>query len=84
MYCSYINTAYTSSIHVIPGTILDRVVKIGKSPVRCVFREPKVERVGYVSGIGGHVDSIRQLGYSDSFNKRGSEEHQLVYLFTYF
>ena len=54
---------------VIPATLLDRVVKIGESPVRCVFRESKVERAGCVNGANRQVDSIRQRLYS-------SEEYQ--------
>ena len=34
----------------VPGTLIDRVVSIGESPLKCVFRK---------SGIDGHADSIR-------------------------
>ena len=55
--------------YTVPGTLIDMVVVIGESPLKCVFRKS-----GHKDGIDGHADSIRLL--------LNSEEHFIVRLLT--
>ena len=63
----------------VPGTLLDRVVSIGESPLKCVFR--KCGQNNFI-GIDGHVDSIRLLLHSRNYVDRNSEEHFMLRLLT--
>ena len=66
----------------VPGTLLDRVVSIGESPLKCVFRKCGHKFFILKDGIDGHVDSIRQLLHSRNYVDRNSEEHFMLRLFT--
>ena len=48
----------------VPGTLLDRVVSIGESLLKCVFRRCGHNKFILKDGIDGHVDSIRHLLHS--------------------
>ena len=65
-----------------PGTLLDRVVSIGESPLKCVFRKYSYKGFILEEGIDGHVDSIRQLLNNRHYVDRNSEEHFMLRLFT--
>ena len=52
----------------VPGILLERVVSIGESPLKCVFRKCGHKEFILKDGIGGHVDSIRQLSHSRNYS----------------
>ena len=68
----------------VPGTLLVRVVSIGKSPLKCVFRKCGHKEFILKDGIDGHVDSIRHiiLLHSRNFVDRNSDEHCMLRLLT--
>ena len=68
----------------VPGTLLDRVVSIWESPLKCVIRKCGHDEFILKDGIDGHVDSIRlqQLLHSRNFVDRNSEEHFILRLLT--
>ena len=66
---------YGTTVH---GTLLDRVVSIGESPLKCVFRKCGHKNVMLKDGI----DSIRQLLHSRNYVDRNSEEHFMLRLLT--
>ena len=66
----------------VPGTLLDRVVSIGESPVKCVFRKCGNKEFILKDGIDGHVDSIRLQLHSRNYVDRNSEEHFMLRLLT--
>ena len=66
----------------VPGTLLDRVVSIGESPLKCVFRKCGQIFLILKNGIYGHVDSIRLLLHSRNYVDRNSEEHFMLRLLT--
>ena len=66
----------------VPGTLLDRVVSIGESPLKCVFRKCGHKKIILKDGIDGHVDSIRQLLHSRNYVDRNSEEHFMLRFLT--
>ena len=66
----------------VPGTLLDRVVSIGESPLKCVFRKCGHKFFILKDGIDGHVDSIRQLLHSRNYVDRNTEEHFMLRLLT--
>ena len=59
----------------VPGTLLDRVVSIGESPLKCVFRKCGHKEFILKDGIDGHVYSIRLQLHSRNYVDRNSEEH---------
>ena len=63
-----------------PGSLLDRVVRSGHSPINLVINPPvNINNVPY---LDGHVDSLRVLLYHANFIKPFSDEHLLVHLLT--
>ena len=66
----------------VPGTLLDRVVSIGESPLKCVFRKCGRKELILKDGIDGHVDSIRLLLNNRQYVDRNSEEHFMLRLLT--
>ena len=62
------------------GTLLERVVRHGHSPIKYVFSKPR--SVKHVPYQNGHIDSLKVLLYSDNFIKPYSDEHLLVHLLT--
>ena len=66
----------------VPGTLLDRVVSIGESPLKCVFRKCGHKNFILKDGIDGHVDSISLLLHSCNYVDRNSEEHFMLRLLT--
>ena len=55
----------------VPGTLLDRVVPMGESPIK-----------RGVTNNNGLVDSFRHLLFTDNFTKPYSHEHLLVHMLT--
>ena len=70
MLCDYIN-----SRHLIPGTLIHRVVEAGFSPIKCLSIKQQVTAHRANNTHGGIVDSLRHLVYHENFVKPYSEEH---------
>ena len=66
----------------VPGTLIGRVVSIGESPLKCVFRKSGHKIYILKDGIDGHADSIRLLLNSRNYLNHNSEEHFMVRLLT--
>ncbi len=64
-----------------PGSLLDRVVRSGQSPISLVTKSP-ISINNNVQYSDGHVDSLKMLLYHENFIKPYSEEHLLVHLLT--
>ena len=73
---------YISYGTTVPGTLLDRVMSIGESPLKCVFRKCGHKEFILKDGIDGHVDSIRLQLHSRNLVDRNSEEHFILRLLT--
>ena len=71
---------YMMSGTLVNGSLLDRVVRSGHSPVNIVFNPPRFIR--NVQYNDGHIDSLKMLLQCDSFIKPYSDEHMLVHLLT--
>ena len=65
----------------VPGTLIQRVVDIGVSPVKYVFNCKPINGRTYVDS-DGHVDSIRHLLGSSNITNPQSREHNLLRLLT--
>ena len=76
----FLVVSYTTNRITMPGTLLDRVVHLGKSPIKGGFVKPSVTKYNFKAGVDGHVDSIRHLLHSEHFCKRNPAEHHLVCL----
>lgn len=66
----------------VPGTLLERVVNLGESPVLSAYCRCKNNSQTYKRGTNGHVDSLYNLLHCDNFIKPYSQEHLLVHLLT--
>ena len=64
----------------VPGTLLDRVVSMGESPIYRALNTPR--DIKYVQCSNGHVDSVWQLLFNDNFIKPYFQEHIFVNLLT--
>ena len=65
------------------GTLLDRLIKVGLSPVKVAFSPPKQMCLKYgTSTANGLVDSLKFLLCHDNFVKPWSEEHFIATLLT--
>ena len=76
----YFLSRYIVYGNTVPGTLLDRVVSMGESPISMALNKPR--DIKYVQCSNGHVDSLRQLLFNDNFIKPYSQEHILVHLLT--
>ena len=65
----------------VPGTLLDRMVSMGESPIKRAFNSQHIPETS-VTNNDGLVDSIRHLLYTDNITKPYSHEHLLVHLLT--
>ena len=71
---------YDTTVH---GTLIDRVVSIGESLLKCVFFRKSGHKVYILKdGIDGHADSIRLLLNSRNYLNHNSDEHFMVRLLT--
>ena len=75
MLCDHIN-----SRHLIPGTIIHRVVEAGFSPIKCLSIKLQFTAHRANNIHDGIVDSLRHLIYHENFVKPYSEEHILATL----
>ena len=66
----------------VPGTLLDRVVSIGESPLKCDFRKYGHKGSILKDGIGAHVNSTRLLLNNRNYANNNWEEHFMVRLLT--
>ena len=57
----FILARYIAYVTTVPGTLIDRVVSIGESPLKCVFRKSGHKVSILKDGIDGPADSIRLL-----------------------
>ena len=78
--CSLFLSLYTSSGILIPGSLVERIVRLGRSPTRCAFGPPSAHRVGDRSSPSGISDSLRAMIMHSNFIKPYSEEHILATL----
>ena len=78
--CMYYLSQYVLFGILTPGTLIERVVRTGHSPMQYVFSPPASSK--YVPYENGHVDTLKVLLSSDNFIKPYSEEHLLVHLLT--
>ena len=62
-----------------PGTLIERVVRIGHSPMQCDLAQLPVLNMCHMKT---HVDTLKVLLSSDNFIKPYSEEHLLVHIIT--
>ena len=65
----------------VPGTLVDRVVSMGESPIKRVFNSQHISESS-VTNNGGLVDSILHLLFTDNFTKLYLYEHLFVHLLT--
>ena len=65
---------------IVPGTMLDRIVKLGYSPVSTAFNSPLVKHD--TCDNDGLVNSLRNMIYSENFIKPWCDEHVFVKLLT--
>ena len=72
MLCDYIN-----SRHLIPGSLIHRVVEAGFSPIKCLSIKQQFTAHKANNIHDGIVDSLRHLVYHKNFVKPYSEEHIL-------
>ena len=70
MLCDYIN-----SRHLVPGTLIHRVVEAGFSRIECLAIKQQVTAHRANNIHDGIVDSLRHLVYHENFVKPYSEEH---------
>ena len=70
---------YGTTVH---GTLIDRVVSIGESPLKCVFRKYGHKVSILKDCIDGHADYIRLLLNSRNYVNHNSAEHFMVRLLT--
>ena len=72
----YFLAMYMSKGYVTPGTMIDRIIQCGLSPISCALNKLYVPNVSQPNGL---VDSLRQLICHEKFY---SEEHVLARLLT--
>ena len=65
---------------IIPGSLVSRILSMGKSPMYYMFNDFKSTLPDFA--CNGHIDSIRNLIYHENFIKPYSNEHCLVALLT--
>jgi len=78
--CSLFLSLYTCSGILVPGSLVERVVRLGLSPTRCALGPPSARRVGGESSASGITDSVRTMIMHSNFIKPYSEEHVLATL----
>ena len=64
----------------IPGSIIDRLVKSGVLPIQLMYNKP--EHCNHIGKSDGVVDSLRNLLLHEHFIKPWSNEYLLVKLLT--
>jgi hypothetical protein len=77
--CIYDLSQYICGGQIVPGTIIDRVIKYGLCPVKCAFEKYMPNSCYEPDGV---VDSLRHLLYHDNYIKPWSSEYMLTTLLT--
>ncbi len=80
--CIYFMNLFISSHVLIPGTLIDRIVKMGISPTSLL--QSYVKYSSRENTADGVVDSLRAMLYCDNYIKPWSNEYLLVKLLTRF
>ena len=78
--CIYMMSQYITKGLLIPGSIIDRLVKSGVSPIQLMYNKP--EHYKHIGKSDGVVDSLRNLLFHEHFIKPWSNEYLLVKLLT--
>ena len=78
--CIYMMSQYVTKGLLIPGSIIDRLVKSGVSPIQLMYNKP--EHCKHIGKSDGVVDSLRNLLFHEHFIKPWSNEYLLVKLLT--
>ena len=78
--CISLLNMYISDKIVIPGTLVERIVKMGLSPIDIINNGVKPPRK--VNTHDGLVDSIRTILYEDNYLKPWSTEYLMLKLLT--
>ena len=73
-------SSYILHGHIVPGTMIDRLIGYGRSPTDTLFTQNK-RRHDYTD-VDGTADSLRPLLYDDNFIKPWSDQYILVKLLT--
>ena len=80
--CANLLSMYILKGNCVPGTLLDRLVKLKFSPVRCMLQKCKPEATIDGNSHDGVVDSLRFLISQENFIKPYSSEHVIASLLT--
>ena len=76
----YMLSLFVTKGHLIKGTLVDKLVKLGLSPLQTVFNRPS--KVPYNQTETGLVDSLKYLVMHENFIKPYSDEYILTKLLT--
>ena len=76
----YLMSLHITTGHIIKGTFVDKLLKMGISPIQTVFNAPS--KVPYANKENGVIDSLKYLIMHEHFIKPYSEEHVLTTLLT--
>ena len=79
--CFHLTCLYICKGVIVPGTIVERIISMGLSPIEVMF-SPHSRRQTCVIGQDGVVDSIRALLVSDNIGSRHSAEFNMLSLLT--
>ena len=81
LLCAKLLSDFVLYSYSVPGTLIDRIIKMKLSPVKCLFRRviPNVIEEGYNDGV---VESLRFLILHEIFIKPYSSEHIIASLLT--
>ena len=64
------------------GSLLERVVRSGQSPINLLINKPVNFNNVHSNVLDGHIDSLKMLLCHENFVKPYSDEHLLVHLLT--
>ena len=76
--CNYFLSIYITNGDLVPDTLVDRIVSLGMSPVKCIFNKCHSP----IKANCGVVDTLRTLLMHEHFVKPYSEQHILSVLLT--
>ena len=71
---------YVTKGLLIPGSIIDKLINSGVSPIQLMYNKP--EHCNHIGKSDGVVDSLRNLLLHEHFIKPWSNEYLLVKLLT--
>ena len=80
--CARLLSKFILNGHSVPGTLLDRVIKLNLSPVRCLLQKQVPEITNNDKCHDGVVESLRFLIAQENFLKPYSSEHVIACLLT--